>query len=253
MTTHISVFLQGFFNPSTGEMNDSLVQKRLLPKYDNVDTMCYGWQNPIQKKWHTINVTDTLAVPTWFDGKITDWIQIELRDTTTHPITRYFQTGIVTSKGVVLDKKCKAMLWPTVPFGYYFIIVHHRSSLSIMTPHVVYMQNYDNNWDFTDSLSKAFGEKAMIEVNVGKWAMWAGDITSSDQRGPENYSDHTDYNKIYNLRGIRPLGYWMEDLTGDGKIDDADLVLQGANGIRGSYVPYIDDRHYNLKLNLNSQ
>ncbi len=237
-TLDVTVLLQGYFDPFTGKMVDSLTTKGLLPK-DAGGLQCYGMKHDQQTKWMLINHADTLFVPARFDQGITDWIQLELRNESTGE--RFSQMGIITTKGRILDTHCRNMRFPTLPWGYYRIIVHHRNHLSIMSADPIWIANYTTAYDFTISISKAYGKEPMAGLNNGKFAMWSCDLSSSSSSGPDDYCDISDWLKLVNDTTAKVTGYTLSDLDGNGRVKEHDIWYYWSNGIRGSYVPYIKD------------
>ncbi len=240
MTTYIRLYLQAYTNPGTGEMSDSLSKKHLIPIIDNTHSSCFGLQRPYDRKWVDVTTGDTLWIPNGFSTKLVDWVQIELRSISS-PITTYSQQGVLTTKGDVLDAHCRQMKWGYVPFGWYFIVVHPRNHLSIMSVREQYLQNYSNFYDFTLAKEMARGKEPQVRVSEVPeiWATFAGDCSSKKYVGSENVIDIDDQIMIYNNYGR--VGYNLADITGNGLIDFNDLIYCQDNLGRVSYVPYIGD------------
>ena len=76
-----------------------------------------------------------------------------------------------------------------VLYGSYYIAVHHRNHLAVMTSAPVLFSPDNSLYDFTNSLTSAYGQNAMAEITAGVFGMFAGDGNGD---GGITISDHND-------------------------------------------------------------
>jgi hypothetical protein len=165
------------------------------------------------------------------------------------------QRGILQTNGLLT-----VQFFQAVQNNLFFIRIQHRNALETWSANPIVMQSI-TNYDFTDSVSKAFGNNM---INVGTqlqphWAFYSGDISDGNllQLGvgyQDGIIEAQDYTDMENALGL--TGYQYQDLTGNGIADSADWFIMEANvyAIRGVFVPNSIgiDEVKNSALNSNS-
>ncbi len=137
----IKVFLEGFYNSQTGEMNKT-------KDYD----------------------TQTGSTFDKFDGTIVDLITVELHSEGSYgePVYRF--------KEVELHKDGFADL--VLPFGgSYYLTIRHRNHIETVSANPINLST-TSTYDFTTAANKAFGDN-MQELQTGVWGLFAGDVAQT--------------------------------------------------------------------------
>lgn len=159
-----------------------------------------------------------------------DSIAIELRNTAVNPTIRKYQPAWLLSDGTIRDfsDTAKSYVEFDMTTGSYYLVVHHRNHLSIMTSGSVALSNATPSpYNFTTSQS-AYGTNAMKQLG-SKFVMYAGDANQS------RIIMTSDANAV--LDGISLSGYILSDcnLSGIVSASDANIVFGNLN--RASQVP----------------
>ncbi|MFZ1322957.1 MAG: M14 family zinc carboxypeptidase [Ignavibacteria bacterium] len=110
------------------------------------------------------------------------------------------------------------------PSGNYYIVVKHRNSIETWSKAggEVYTFGGSNSYDFTSSISQAFGSNLILTDT--KYCIYSGDV---NQDGNIDLSDASLIdNDAFNFES----GYLPTDVNGDGVVDVADAVFADNNG-----------------------
>jgi hypothetical protein len=160
---------------------------------------------------------------------VVDWILVELRAGIQSSTRVAMRAGFVKSDGIIVESDGISLLaFPTVLIGNYYIIIHHRNHLSIMSSFPVNLTASSLLYDFTTNISQYYSSSA-APLNGGKYGMYSGDsshdgfIDSDDFMGPDN-------NMFEN-------GYRDADHSLDGFIDSDDFMSPDNNMFKSSQVP----------------
>lgn len=106
-----------------------------------------------------------------------DWVEVELR-TGTGSATKQGtnRAAILKSDGSLIDKDGNAFTMSQADGSSYFIVIHHRNHLSVMTAAAVSPVNGIYTHDFTTAQSQSFSNGADGAIQAGSvFAMPAGD------------------------------------------------------------------------------
>lgn len=197
---------------------------------------------------------------------ITDWVLIELRNAEDESEILSYSTSAVQRNGKVISEDGEeVIIFGNLPEGNYYVSVHHRNHLPIMTDMPVFLSSVNPpEIDFTDPTLDLFGGYAGAQYVDNERYMWAGDFNGDGQviyQGP--YNDvftlfarvMIDEGNIENLANFIISGYDEEDINMDGKVifqgplnDKAPLLYHSilshplnsaylANYIVNSYLP----------------
>jgi len=187
---NIRVFLQGFYD------GDELMRR--AKDHDGMD--------------HIYRFTDPIA----------ERITIEL-----HTPGHYGEEGhtyAVNNVNLLSDG------WATVDLpsaDEYYITIRTRNHLETVSMDPIDFSATPREYDFTTASNKAYGNN-MIELEVGLWGIYAGDISQ------DGFIDGLDLTPSILEGRIGAVGYMVEDINGDGSVDGLDLtpiILNGRSGI----------------------
>jgi hypothetical protein len=160
---------------------------------------------------------------------VVDWVLLELRsgtDATTKVGTR---AALLKSDGTIvdLDGTSAPAFLSTVP-GTYYIIVHHRNHLSVMSATTQTFSPANTQYDFTTGTDKYYGTAAK-GLGGSVFGMYGG----------ENDGDKLvtvlDYNAVG--AGLFTSGYLIADHDMDGILTVLDYNPVGQNLFIASNVP----------------
>jgi hypothetical protein len=144
---------------------------------------------------------------------VVDWILVELRtDQTTVAGSR---AALLKSDGTVVDTDGSDFVtFPGLTSGNYYIVVIHRTHLSVMSANTVLLTSASDIYDFSTGASKAFGSGAQVNLGSGVYGMWSGD---ADATGTV---DALDRNATWNSRNA--IGYLLSDVDLSGDVSALD-------------------------------
>ncbi len=211
-------------NQSSGIMNTTL-NPNLLP-------LNQPFNSP---PWNYPGTESVAAIPSI---DITDWILIELRDTTQASLateeTRIARkAGFIKSDGSIVDIDGINFPHFDVPISNdLFLVVWHRNHLGVISAMPLVNVNGVYGYNFTSGPDKAHGGlDAQNEINTGVWGMIAGDANSD---GEIFYNDILD--TWYIEAGNN--AYLSSDFNLDGQIDNCDKDDYWLhNSGSGSFIP----------------
>ncbi len=216
----LKVFLQG---PYTGGGLMSLGINSLLPT-----TSPY---QDINNNSAYLNGSNYVVVPYSIPSDITDWVQIEIRNSDGTTVVES-KSCFLRDNGQVIDPDGLSeniSLGSSVvnPLSTYYIVVKHRNHLAVMSSDLVELNGL-TSYDFTTNGS-AQGTNPEVTLSDGNLAMWAGDVNGDE------YIDGDDVTAIFNAQGS-PGNYLIQDLTDDNYVDGDDVTYtfnnQGNSGIK---------------------
>ncbi|AXG69107.1 hypothetical protein KORDIASMS9_01326 [Kordia sp. SMS9] len=167
------VFLQGALSASgnTSLMRDDLRVSSYLPT-----TSPYGDGSSCDASVFNAGGTSGTGNA---DDDIVDWVWVALRDATNN-------TNIVASAAALLQKDGDVValdgistLELAVPYADYYVSIHHRNHLAIMSAAVFSITDQATTVDFTNSLNQiTFGVNAQKDMGTGTMALWSGDVNN---------------------------------------------------------------------------
>lgn len=164
-----------------------------------------------------------------------DWIEIELRTgTAANTKVGTNRAGILKSDGTVVDKDGNAFTMSQADGTAYYIVIHHRNHLSIMSASAVSLSSGAYTIDFTSASATTHqGTTGLASLSGGKFGMLAGD---ADGDGDVDATDLTTWRAqngdpfIYNSTNA--------DFNLDGEINAVDRNdFQQKNNMKSSQVP----------------
>ncbi|EDP96406.1 BspA family leucine-rich repeat surface protein [Kordia algicida OT-1] len=162
-----NVYLQGAaLNPNIGEetlMRDDLRIASLIPTTSPYADMLTC--NPT-----VFNVTGNNA--------IVDWIWVELRDDVDNTTIVQSQSAFLQRDGDIVSVDGTSALSFNVSSANYYIAVHHRNHLSIMSSNTIALSSTATTVNFYDASITTFGSNAQVQLSNGNMALWAGNVNS---------------------------------------------------------------------------
>ena len=169
------VFLQGaLFNPNTGEealMRDDLREELSLPLTSPyIDALVAD-----ASVFNTGGSSGTGSI----DDDIVDWVFVELRDANDNTLVVASKSALLQRDGNVVDVDGVSNLLFYKRSQDYYVAIHHRNHLAVMTSNLVSLSESLTTIDFTDANNQiTFGSNAQTTFSMptGKVAMWSGNV-----------------------------------------------------------------------------
>jgi hypothetical protein len=140
-----------------------------------------------------------------------DWILVELRTSIEPATTVTSRAALLQSDGTIIDLDGVSPLsFDDVAAGDYYIILHHRNHLSVMSSSVVTFSSGSSSiYDFTIGGGQFYGTGGAKDLGAGVWGMHGGEgnnsgiVTIADRNAALTERDAVGYNeRDYNLSGI---------------------------------------------------
>lgn len=173
----LKVFLQGFYDAGTGQMNQCMIEDGVTPK---------------------------------FSGTTVDTIYVELRSATDYTTIVHTATAInLNQNGTAVTPGKTYISIPAAFNGSYYITVRTRNHLETTTAAPVSFATTTINYDFTTAATQAYGSNMMLKGTA--YCLYAGDI---NQDGVINNAGDvaTVFSNVLN----GSTGFIISDVNGDG-------------------------------------
>ena len=202
----IKAFLEGPFNG--GEMNTLLNFSGALPLNQPFNSPPWDYDGP----------ESVGAMP---NDSIVDWVLTEFRQIPRDSVALsgsnvvFRKALFVLNSGKIVDMDGYSLppYTSTISTNIY-VVVWHRNHLGVMSSTPIDATGGNFVYDFTDDISKAFGN-GQKEIGPGIFGMIAGDCDGSRIVDPLDKTDN------WNL-GAGRQGYLLPDLNLDGEVDNVD-------------------------------
>ncbi len=232
----ISVWLEGAYDSTLGEMSNTLATTRkLLPGQTPASVLSPptpAGQPYSAAPWNYDGTEGTNWTDANYTGNETDWILASFRTGIEKSTQVGMTAGLLMKDGSITFLDRCALITTANPL---YIVIEHRNHLGIMSPAPVDVINSTLTYDFRLSNSyrdaTSFGQK---QFPTGAWGMFAGDGDQSDF--PSFDIKGTDKTLWLNNNGIFQQ-YSTPDFNLDGDINGADKVLWFENNGVSSRVP----------------
>ncbi|MCB9168854.1 MAG: hypothetical protein H6597_03320 [Flavobacteriales bacterium] len=215
------VFLQGPYDPGTGLMRDDLRANFLIPQIYGNGYMVY-----------------TAMYPVTGPDALVDWVTVELRDAADGQTVVASKDVLVQSDGSMISDHGVSFQTFNASPGNYYVAVHHRNHLSVMSATPIALGGVLDTIDFTDGSTATYGTDAQVDIN-GVKAMWCGDVNGDGvikYTGGSNDRDEV----LQVIGGVIPTnttsGRYDADVNLDGQVkytganNDRDMILQNIGG-----------------------
>ncbi|MBI5472952.1 MAG: choice-of-anchor J domain-containing protein [Ignavibacteriae bacterium] len=161
---------------------------------------------------------------------VVDWVLIELRDATGSTGRAARRAAFIKSLGAMseLDGTSSTAFQLMKP-GDYYVVVHHRNHLSVMSATPLSLGTTSSSYDFTTAQSQAYGSLPMNQLESGVFGLVAGDANLSA------VVTASDANEIFAV--FNSPGYVFEDVNLSGIVTAADANVVFTNLNRSTEVP----------------
>jgi hypothetical protein len=169
--------------------------------------------------WSYMGTENLVTIPV----NMIDWVLVELRSTPSGPaIDR--TAGILMKDGIIMDASMDGTISfnGITPFSPYYVVVHHRNHLPVMSKYPVIIPN-PILYNFSDTLNfppYGTGRKALSKLKTGVYGLITGDVNNDGKiKYSGGYNDRgLIINKIFYVTGSPILtqtisGYYWEDLN----------------------------------------
>ncbi len=219
LTVDLKVFLAGAYNTTNHNMDNTLNTAGLVPTTDP-----YG-------------MGTTASVPS---GAV-DWVKIIFRDGTTSTTLLDSVAKFVNQSGQIINADGSNMSVAGLEKGSYYISIHHRNHLPVMSASTVNLSAASPSFDYSSALAQAWADAtvtsndAMKEVETGVWGLWEGDAT---QDGTISYNGASnDRSSVLSAVGVSTPGntvtstYSVNDVNMDGSV-----IYNGAGNDRSTIL-----------------
>jgi PKD repeat protein len=206
----LSLYLEGAFKQSTGNMHTTLRDDNVLPS-----------ESPYSLAPKTV-----ARLP----ENVTDWILIKMLDGKNGTAVAS-QSVLLRNDGMIVSDNGDTSLvfWPELSPGSYYLSAEHRNHLRLFTADSVVLNAEDcPHIDFISDSTVTSNIKNIDKVSAGQWASRSGD---ADQNG---YITTMDYTLWYDKNRINAMGYLSSDFNLDGYINEKDFLLWLKNAIVGA-------------------
>jgi hypothetical protein len=213
------VFLQGAYNTTTGNMNNTLNSLGILQTY--AATQPY--------KTAPFNYPGTEVVGAGFFAThpyIVDWVLLELRNANlpANPIAR--KAAFVKQDGTLvdIDGTNSQITFPGIAAGYYYVTILHRNHLGIRTAAALDFSSGSASHDFTIEPNNLFkNQNYLSSVKMGNAWVMRGGYTNTNPTvkysGPGNDQNQILNNKLGgSIALVLDNVYAREDVNMNGNI-----------------------------------
>jgi len=178
--------------------------------------------------WNYAGNESVLVIPI----DVVDWVLVDLRTGTAANTKVVSRAGFIKNDGSIVDLDGTNLL--SMPKGEndYYMVVHHRNHLSVMSAAAEALMGLSNPYDFTTGTSQFFGGDAAL-LETGAYGMYGGDGESDGD------TDASDINLVWrpqNGTGWQYTKFGDYDMDGDIDASDINLVWRPNNG-KGTQVP----------------
>ncbi len=228
----LHALLQGPYVQTSGMMSDALRSAGYLPMSEPYTAL--GFPAAGGGGEHTssaaLSVTGTSAV--------VDWVHLQLRAASSNTSIISTRNALLHRDGSVTDVDGTSAVAFAAPAGSYFLSVHHRDHLGVMTASPVALSASATSVDLISGATPVFGTAAQKTVGAVRLS-WSGDVNGDGALKYTGIANDRDQ-ILLNIGGTTPnnttSGYQREDVNMDGIVkytglsNDRDLILLNIGG-----------------------
>lgn len=230
------VHLEGPYDGATGTMREALRANALLPLTQPYTGLGYTFT-----PGDTSVTTAAVLASTHPSDAIVDWLVVELRSASNPAAVVCSRSALLQRDGDVVGMDGQAPLLFKVADGSYYVAVHHRNHLGVMTAAPIALSAFPAAVDFTAGATPTHGTDARKSLPGAfpTHALWSGD---ADFNGTLRYTgEGNDRDPILlsvggNIPTNTVMGYRLEDVNMDGTVkytgedNDRDPILLNVGG-----------------------
>jgi len=216
------VFLEGAYDAGSDDMTTSLNDAGLLPTDQPYD----------RAPWNYDGSESTVDAP----SDAVDWVLLELRSGTPDdaPMTTVARrAAFLESDGEIVNPDGSSpVVFSEADPGDYYVVVHHRNHLPVMSVGPVSLTGSGLTYDFTSGPGQAYGSGAMADLGGGAYGLVAGDADHNGQ------VQNRDKNEIWDAQ-VGRSGYALAsdfNLDGESQNRDKNSIWTQSVGA-GSFLP----------------
>lgn len=213
VTLNLKIFLQGSFHNKG--MKTILRDSGLIPPKQPYSTLPWEYKG-------------TESADSIYEG-VVDWILVELTKEPNENEVYYRKACFLKSDGSVFDADNNKGVVLTVQNNQdYYVIVHHRNHISIVSSVPITINNSSINYDFTKTPNSVFGNSSLVNLGNGNFGMLSGD---SDSNGIVSNSDFQEI-----ATHLFQQGYLNSDLDMNGVVNVLDYGNTNINITKKSFL-----------------
>jgi uncharacterized protein (TIGR02145 family) len=173
--------------------------------------------------WNYHGVESVTSIPNY---NVVDWVLVDLLARAQQSQTYYFlgrKAAFILKSGTIKDLDGTSnIVFSTVVPGDYYIRIHHRNHLSVMSANPLTENTGVYSYDFTTGAIQAFGDvNTQKELSPGIWGMIAADGNASGE------VDNKDKNDIW-IPEYGQIGYLKGDFDLNSQVDIYDKTNKWA-------------------------
>jgi hypothetical protein len=168
---NMRAFLQGPYTVGAGVMSDSLRELGLVPLSEpytvlGLTQIGSGGEQTLPA---VLAISGTNAV--------IDWVHVQLRDKDNSSIVVATRNALLQADGDIVNADGSSALLFAAPVDAYFISVHHRNHLGVMTLVAVALTTQATLVDITNGSTATYGTGAQAVAGT-VLALWSGDVNA---------------------------------------------------------------------------
>lgn len=233
VNVNIKAFLQGPWTTSTPPMTDGLRTGGYIPLFEPYSALGF----PMIAGGGAESIAPSVLQVTGANA-IVDWVYLQLRDAGNSTSVQAARCALLQRDGDIVDVDGVSPVTFTRPAASYFVSVHHRNHLAIMSQSAIALTENAVTVNFTNGTTATFGTNAQRIVGASRM-LWAGDATGNGAvkyTGTANDRDPILTAIGGNVPTSTITGYRREDITMDGTVkyaggaNDRDVILQVIGG-----------------------
>ena len=198
---NLRVILQGPYNGTV--MLTALSESELIP--DSQPYNISPWNYTGDEKINSIPTT------------MVDWVLVELRNADDPAQVVSTRAGLLRSDGSIMEPDgTLGVTFKNILYGSYYIAIRHRNHLAVMSSSPVLFSPDNDLYDFTTSISKAYGQDGMMQdTSSGVFMMYSGDGNGN------GIIDGDDYDGVWSEDNGN-IGYLNGDFNLDSGVNSKD-------------------------------
>lgn len=205
------VFLEGAYNSTTDLMTTYYLQNNLIPATQPYNTA----------PWNYTGTEIAISLP----ANITDWVLVELRDTTATQNLVARKAALLRNDGKILDLNGTEGVPFTgiTPNVRYYIVIRHQNHVPIISATPVKLPNA-TEYNFTTSISTV-KNSTQETLEIGVAGMFAGDVNGN---GVISFDDFNNSNANWTI-GKSTYNIANVNLNGGNPDNDYNFYLKNAS------------------------
>jgi len=215
----VDIFLEGAFNNT--DMDTVLINNDYIPLSQPYNT----------SPWNYTGVETVANIPLG----VVDWILIEIRTSTDALSVVSQRACFLMYDGTIADTDgISSVSFDDISAGNYYIVIHHRNHLPVMTAVTQSLSTSSSLYNFIDGINGVQffgGSSGAVELSSDIWGMITGDANGNGQ--VQNDDKNIEWQSEVGLAGYKGSDF---NLNGQVQNDDKNIYWNGNVG-KGTQVP----------------